>query len=53
VDDKLKQLMKEKFKTSLALVTTSTPAIHAGVTMPQIQSQPGLVTQPTLISQHP
>jgi hypothetical protein len=36
VDDKLKQIMREEFVTSLLHITTSTLAIQVGVPMPQI-----------------
>jgi hypothetical protein len=52
VDDKLKQLMKEKLKTFLPPVTTNTPAIQVGVFMPQIRSQPNLTTHLAPVSQY-
>jgi len=52
VDDKLKRLMKEEFKTSLQIVVPSTLATHVGVPIEQNQIQPGLVTNLTLVNQH-
>jgi hypothetical protein len=52
VENKLKQLMKEEFKTSLSPIATSTLVIPIDVHVQQIQSQPGLVTRPTLANQH-
>jgi len=52
VDDKLKQLMREEFKTSLPPIATSTLVIPIGVHVQQIRPQLGLVTHPTLVSQH-
>jgi hypothetical protein len=52
MDDKFKQLIKEKFITSLPSTTMSTPIIHANVPMLEIRSQSGLVTHPTLINQN-
>ncbi len=53
VDDKLKRLMRKKFKTSLQLVVLITPMTHVGVPIQQIQTQPNLViTNPIPITQH-
>jgi hypothetical protein len=52
VDDKLKQLMREEFKTPLQPIVPSTPMTHVGVPTQQIWPQPGLVINPILVNQH-
>ncbi len=44
--------MRKELKSSLPSTTTSMPTIQVGVPLPQIQSQLGLVTHPTLDNQH-
>jgi hypothetical protein len=39
MDDKLKRLMREKLRTSLQHVVSSTPMTHVGVPMQQIKPQ--------------
>jgi len=51
VDNKLKQLLKEEFITSLHVIL-STLVTHVGVHVQQIQPQSSLVTNPTLVNQH-
>jgi hypothetical protein len=44
--------MRKEFKTFLQLVILNTLVTHVGIPMQQIQPQLGLVTNPTLVSQH-
>jgi hypothetical protein len=43
VDDKLKNLMKKEFRTSLQLMVPNTPTTHVGVPIQQTQIQYRLV----------
>jgi hypothetical protein len=53
VDDKLKRLIREEFRTFLQLVVLSTLMTHVGVPIQQTQTQSSLViTNPIPITQH-
>jgi len=52
VDDKLKRLMREELKTSLQPMVPNTPTTHVVEHVQQTHTQPSLVTNRILVSQH-
>jgi hypothetical protein len=52
MNDKLKILMNEEFRTSLQLVVLNIPTTHVSVNVQQTQIKPSLVTNLIQINQH-